>query len=231
VNSTNLFIDRLLANKNWDTQDPWLSAQSVQDSAWDGVPRPENNFSAEVGGNYKAQLPSATRILETIKHDSANLTCDGTGGSGIGVTPSGLLDAHGLPVSFVIPNDGTIEGRLAVVAALTALGRPYVFGAVGPNAFDCSGLTQWAWARAGVNLPHYTVDQWHAGTATAASSLVPGDLVLTPGADGTLSNPQHVGMFIGQGLVVEAPQTGDVVKVVTYASFVSAGISGLRHIG
>ena len=74
------------------------------------------------------------------------------------------------------------------------------------------------------------MDQWRFGIGTDASQLLPGDLVLTPGADGTLSDPQHVGMFIGHGLVVEAPQTGDVVKVVTFPSFVSDGLSGLRHI-
>jgi peptidoglycan DL-endopeptidase CwlO len=82
-----------------------------------------------------------------------------------------------------------------------------------------------------VSLPHYTVDQWHAGRPVDPATLTAGDLVLTPGADGTLANPQHVGMFIGSGLVVEAPQTGDVVKVVTYNSFVSDGLSGLRRIG
>jgi cell wall-associated NlpC family hydrolase len=85
------------------------------------------------------------------------------------------------------------------------------------------------WRRS-TDLPHYTVDEWHSGVATDESHLTPGDLVLTPGADGTLANPQHVGMYIGHGLVLEAPQTGDVVKVVTYQSFVSVGLSGLRHL-
>jgi cell wall-associated NlpC family hydrolase len=118
-----------------------------------------------------------------------------------------------------------------VLAALGVLGRPYVFGAAGPTVFDCSGLTMWAWAQAGVALPHYTVDQWHDGVATDPAHLAPGDLVLTPGSDGTVSDPQHVGLFLGDGLVVEAPQTGDVIRVVTYSSFVSAGLAGLRHIG
>ena len=65
--------------------------------------------------------------------------------------------------------------------------------------------------------------------ATTVSLLSPGDLVLTPGSDGTLASPGHVAMFIGRGLVVEAPHTGDVVKVVTYASLTSGGITGRRH--
>jgi cell wall-associated NlpC family hydrolase len=134
-----------------------------------------------------------------------------------------------LPAGYVIP-PASPAGKIAVQAALAELGRPYVFGAAGPVTFDCSGLMQWAWARASMELPHYTGDQWRAGVATTPTALLPGDLVLVPGSDGTLANPQHVGMFIGQGVVVEAPQTGDVVKVVTYESFVSGGLSGLRHI-
>jgi len=230
VTSANLFLDRLLAKPLWNKAKVWVVAQQVQASAYDGRPRPVNHFSDEYGGNYRAALKEATRVLNVIKHDSAKLSCEGTGGSGVGELPSGPLDAHGLPVNYVIPHNTTPQARTAVLAGITALGRPYVFGATGPNAFDCSGLTQWAWAQAGVDLPHYTVDQWHQGIVTDEHHLRAGDLVLTPGSDGTLSNPQHVGMFIGVGLVLEAPQTGDVVKVVTYQSFVSAGTSGLRHI-
>ena len=68
------------------------------------------------------------------------------------------------------------------------------------------------------------------GTATSESLLLPGDLVLTPGSDGTLASPGHVGMFIGRGLVVVAPHTGDVVKIVTCASLTSGGVSALRHV-
>jgi cell wall-associated NlpC family hydrolase len=117
-----------------------------------------------------------------------------------------------------------------VLAAIAELGKPYVFGSVGPDSFDCSGLMLWAWAKAGVTLPHYTGDQSQAGTATGEASLAAGDLVLTPGSDGTIANPQHVGMYLGAGLVIQAPQTGDVVKVVTYSSFVSGGLSALRHL-
>jgi cell wall-associated NlpC family hydrolase len=79
-------------------------------------------------------------------------------------------------------------------------------------------------------LPHYTVAQWHAGTLTDPADLVPGDLVLTPGSDGTVMNPQHVGMYLGDALIIEAPETGDVIRVVSYSSFVSGGLAGLRHI-
>src|ERR1035437_588928 len=87
-----------------------------------------------------------------------------------------------------------------------------------------------AWADGGHALSRTTYTQIYDGTPTAQTQLAPGDLVLTPGSDGTLTSPGHVGMFIGHGLVVEAPHTGDVVKVVTYTSLTSAGVSALRHI-
>jgi cell wall-associated NlpC family hydrolase len=230
VASTNLLLDRLLAMTGWRGSEPWTAAQHVQNSAYDGDPRPLNHFSTEYGGNYHAQLAEATGILNAIKADSAKLHCTGTGGSGTGQPPAGPTGPFGLPDDYTIPAGTSPASRAAVLAALAELGKPYVFGAIGPASFDCSGLTQWAWAKAGVSLPHYTGDQWQAGTATDVHALAAGDLVLTPGSDGTLANPQHVGMYIGEGLVVEAPQTGDVVKVVTFSSFVSDGLSGLRHL-
>jgi cell wall-associated NlpC family hydrolase len=231
VASTNLFMDRLVALTGSQSAEPWVDAQQVQVSAWDGHARPANDNSSVVGGNYETQVPEAARVLGIILRDTVAQDCSDSGGSNVGDPPTGPTTAFGLPVSYTLPPSASAAGQAAVLAALSVLGRPYVFGAAGPDAFDCSGLTAWAWARAGVSLPHYTVAQWHAGTATDPADLAPGDLVLTPGSDGTLSNPQHVGMFIGDGLVVEAPEAGDVIRVVTYSSFVSGGLAGLRHIG
>ncbi|WP_194291421.1 C40 family peptidase, partial [Cumulibacter manganitolerans] len=102
---------------------------------------------------------------------------------------------------------GTAQG--AVQAALSKLGSPYVWGAAGPNSFDCSGLTMWAYGQVGVSLPHSSSAQAAAGTTVPLSSLAPGDIVWMPG---------HVGMYIGNGQVVHAPTTGDVVKVVALSS-------------
>jgi len=229
--SANLLLDRLLSLNGWRGADPWTAAQAVQLSAYDGDPRPANHFSSEYGGNYRAQLVHARRIVNAVKADSAKSHCTGTGGSGVGQLPAGAVGPFGLPDSYTIPAGTTPAARAAVLAAVAELGKPYVFGAVGPDSFDCSGLMLWAWAKAGRTLPHYTGDESQAGTATDQQSLAAGDLVLTPGSDGTIANPQHVGMYLGAGLVIEAPQTGDVVKVVTYSSFVSDGLSALRHLG
>jgi cell wall-associated NlpC family hydrolase len=231
VASTNLFLDRLVALTDWQSAAPWVDAQHVQVSAWDGRARAANNYSSVVGGNYATQVPEAARVLGIILRDTVAQDCTDPGGSNVGDPPPGPTTAFGLPMSYTVPASASAAGRIAVLAALSVLGRPYVFGAAGPDAFDCSGLTAWAWARARVSLPHYTVAQWHAGGPTDPAHLTPGDLVLTPGSDGTVSDPQHVGMFLGDGLVVEAPQTGDVIRVVSYSSFVSGGLAGLRHIG
>jgi cell wall-associated NlpC family hydrolase len=102
---------------------------------------------------------------------------------------------------------GSGKAVQALRAALTKLGRPYVWGADGPSSFDCSGLTMWAYKQVGINLPHFTGAQWNAGTHVSRSELQPGDLVFF------YPDKHHMGMFIGNGKMVHAPQTGDVVKI------------------
>ncbi len=99
---------------------------------------------------------------------------------------------------------------VAVGAAMGKQGKPYVWGATGPNSFDCSGLMVWAYAQAGVSLPRTSQEQASVGTnvGTNIANAQPGDLVIYH------SDAHHVGMYIGNGLVVHAPHTGDVVKVM-----------------
>ncbi len=215
VASTNLFLDRLLSLPNWQTAPPWQVAQSVQVSAFSD------------GSNYRAQADRAISILNVVKADSAAVDC---GGSGIGQLPSGPVGQYGLRVDYRVPEGTSPAAVAAVTFALGELGKPYVFGANGPASYDCSSLMVAAWAAGGHALTRTTYTQMRDGTATSEPLLAPGDLVLIPGSDGTLASPGHVGMFIGRGLVVLAPRTGDVVKVVTYASLTSSGVSALRHI-
>jgi cell wall-associated NlpC family hydrolase len=97
----------------------------------------------------------------------------------------------------------------AVAAARSKLGSPYVWAASGPSTFDCSGLTMYAWAAAGVALPHSSSMQYSSGTKVSVSNLQPGDLVFYG------SPIHHVALYVGGGQVIHAPQTGDVVR---YAS-------------
>jgi cell wall-associated NlpC family hydrolase len=217
VVSTNLFLDRLLAVlPGWRSLAPWHAAQAVQASAFAD------------GSNYRANLGRATALLSDITQSAAQVDCDG---SGVGSPPEGPRGPHGLPVDYRLPATRSPRAATAVSFALGQLGKPYVWGAEGPAAYDCSGLMQAAWRSAGVPLTRTTYTQIHDGHETTPSMISPGDLVFIPGSGGTLASPGHVGMFIGRGLVVEAPKTGDVVKVVSFDSFVSGGLSQIRHIG
>jgi len=104
------------------------------------------------------------------------------------------------------PTDGSI-GAQAVAAAMQFLGTPYVWGGAAPGGFDCSGLTMYAYGQIGIGLAHYTGDQWNEGAHVPSDQLLPGDLVFFG------SDLHHVGMYIGGGQFIHAPQTGDVVKI------------------
>jgi cell wall-associated NlpC family hydrolase len=100
----------------------------------------------------------------------------------------------------------TQRAAAALSAAETKLGDPYVYGASGPSSFDCSGLTSWAYAQAGVSIPRTAESQASAGTRLTASQLKPGDLVIF------YSDYHHVGLYAGNGMVLHAPRTGENVK-------------------
>lgn len=109
----------------------------------------------------------------------------------------------------------------AVKKACSMIGRPYVWGANGPSSFDCSGLTQYAWAAAGVSLAHYTGDQYKETTYVSRANMQPGDLVFFYG------DRHHVGIYVGNGLMVHAPHSGDRVRMA-YISNMPISASGTR---
>jgi hypothetical protein len=211
--ATAMFVSRLLQVPGWRSDPPWLAAQTVQRSAFAD------------GRNYQANWPLSASLLAAVL---ANGNAPGGCGQGPAGGLAGPLSAHGLPTGYGIPA-GTPPGHAAAVAfALAQLGRPYVWGGAGPAAFDCSGLTEKAWAGAGVALRHYTVDQLHEGQPVAPSLAVPGDLVLVPGTDAPGPGlPGHVGIYLGDGLVVSAidPQMG--VAVQSWQAFTSGGLDAV----
>lgn len=105
----------------------------------------------------------------------------------------------------------------AVSFAYGAIGKPYVWGATGPSAFDCSGLTQAAWRAAGVSLPRTTYTQINAGRRVSRSELAPGDLVFF------YSGISHVGLYIGNGQMIHAPRPGAPVRVAPVDEMPFAG--------
>jgi cell wall-associated NlpC family hydrolase len=105
--------------------------------------------------------------------------------------------------------DGPASGRagVAVREAYRKLGSPYLWAASGPDRFDCSGLTMWVWAKAGVSLPHSSRAQYAGGRKVSRSDLQPGDLVFYG------SPIHHVGIYVGGAKMISAPHSGDVVKL------------------
>jgi cell wall-associated NlpC family hydrolase len=117
------------------------------------------------------------------------------------------------PISFGGTAGGSSAAQTAVKAAMAQLGKPYVYATAGPSTFDCSGLTMFAWAAAGVSIPHQSGAQFSLGTPVPADKLAPGDLVFF------YSDLHHVGLYIGNGMMVHAPTEGDVVKVTPINAF------------
>ena len=118
---------------------------------------------------------------------------------------------------ITIPTANTV-GAQALNQALAKRGDPYVWGAAGPGEFDCSGLVVWAFGQEGISLPHYTGDLWNSGVHVARADLEPGDLVFF------FADISHVGIYLGNGLMVDAPDFGEVVRVepVYWGAYVGA---------
>ena len=107
---------------------------------------------------------------------------------------------------------------MALAFAKKQLGKPYKFGAEGPNSYDCSGLAQASWAAAGVAIPRVTTTQFKFGTAIAKANLKPGDLVFFYGP-----SPSHVALYVGQGMVIHAPRPGKTVEYIKMSYMPYAG--------
>jgi cell wall-associated NlpC family hydrolase len=105
------------------------------------------------------------------------------------------------------------QGDIAANWALSQLGKPYLWGGAGPQAFDCSGLTMQAWAHAGVPLLHYTGYQWAEGPHVPLTQLQRGDLVFFATNTADPATIHHVGLYIGNGMMVDAPYTGAFIRI------------------
>lgn len=125
-----------------------------------------------------------------------------------------MRDALARGEQAVSPNATVLA---AIYAARTQLGKPYQWGATGPDSFDCSGLTQWAYARAGVALPRTSRQQWYAGTPVPIGLIAPGDLLFWATNTADPSTIHHVAIYLGfdrgQPLMLAAPHTGAFVRV------------------
>jgi len=104
---------------------------------------------------------------------------------------------------------GSGVAQTVLDAALSQRGKPYAYGAAGPDAYDCSGLVMWAFARAGISLPHSAAAQYGYGTHVPASALQPGDIVFYQEGGGI----GHNGIYAGNGMMIDANHSGGWVDV------------------
>jgi cell wall-associated NlpC family hydrolase/N-acetylmuramoyl-L-alanine amidase len=114
----------------------------------------------------------------------------------------------------------------AIDFARAQIGKPYLWGGTGPDAFDCSGLTMMAYRAAGIDVPRTADQQWLWGPRITPSQVQPGDLVFFAGADGTAKSPGHVGIVIGNDLMIDAPSAGLDVRIEPYAG---SGVIGFTR--
>jgi cell wall-associated NlpC family hydrolase len=192
------FYEHLVRVPGWQSLPLTVAAQAVQRSALPDA--------------YAKHEARASAIVAAF---TGGVVCDG----GAGLPPG---DVPELPPGFTLPPDTPGPVVVAVRWALGQLGTPYAFGGDCTAAHsgnpahqcDCSSLVQQAYRAAGYTLlPRLARHQARVGAPVGLSDLRPGDLIFIVGADGTRERPGHVGMAIGSGLVVHAPQTGDVVKI------------------
>ena len=163
--------------------------------------------AAELAARQRAdQIKRAESAARLAAANRAAATTPAAGAANPGRNRPSASTGTPAPVNIPIPPTSPAAG-IAVAEALRQLGKPYVFGTNGPDTFDCSGLTQWAWGHAGTSMPHYTVSQFSAFPHVPLDQLQPGDLVFFNVDLG------HMGMYIGNGNIVQAPRTGEVVKM------------------
>ena len=211
VYATEQFLGRLIALPGWASFAPAVAAQDVERS---GHPKA-----------YERWVQPATSLVAGLT--GAGQCSDGSAGSA-GATKA----LTSLPAGFSLPADTPAPVVTAIEYAVAQVGKPYVWGGTGPSGFDCSGLVMMAYRAAGISLPRTTYDQVYAGQPLYdTGSLVPGDLIFTEGSDpGAAGAPGHVGMYIGHGLVIDAPYTGRDVQLTPLAPWTSQIVAVRRII-
>ncbi len=170
-----------------------------------------NSLSTEIQGII-AQREAAQRAADAARAaEAGGILADASAGAGSADLSIGGSVGGGADYTASIPAPpSSSTGGSAASVALGQLGTPYVWGGGAPGGFDCSGLIAWAYAQVGISLPHYAAAQYAMGTPVPMDALEPGDLISFHGSG-------HIGMYIGSGQYVHAPQTGDFVKVSTLA--------------
>ena len=233
IRSTAAFLTRLTRVGGWQHGTVADDAQSVQRSGY-----PERYAAnASLGAALTALFwPTAVQAAEAGRTGPTSTRPICTGDQPGPPSAAGDLVAGTPTVPAGLIIEGSKRARIAVRFVLAQLGKPYQFGAAGPSAYDCSGLTMAGWAAAGIPLEHLAAAQASAGTPepTDLSQARSGDLVLIPGADGTPARPGHVGMIVGrvhgQLYLAQAPGYRDLPVELTEARQWAGDVVAVRHI-
>jgi cell wall-associated NlpC family hydrolase len=210
VYASTRFYEALVEVPGWQSLPIAAAAQAVQRSADPDA--------------YARWESLADSLVATFSGSADDCLAD----NGTGVPQSGTTL---LPAGFTLPTDTPQAVVTAIAYAAAQLGKPYIWGGTGPAGYDCSGLVMMAYHAAGISLPRTTFQQVDAGTPVYSDSqLEPGDLLFTPGADGTATDPGHVGMYIGSGLVIQAPQTGEDIEITPFSGYWQETTVAIRRI-
>ncbi|MEV7121229.1 C40 family peptidase [Kitasatospora griseola] len=229
VYASTKFYEALQRVSGWQSMTVTQAAQAVQRSGypdayakWEPLATAlQQAIAPLLAGADAGSSASPSPSAPSTAGPSAGGGCATAGGDGSGFGP---IPPGALPEGYTIPADAPPQVQTAIRWALGQLGTPYQWGGTCTDPHgsdpmgrcDCSSLMQMAYKAAGVTLTRTTYTQVGEGTAVSATALKPGDLLFTRG---TAAVPEHVGMFIGGGLVLHAPKTGDVIKVSTLASW------------
>ena len=153
----------------------------------------------------QALAHATSTVREILRADQAAAAA-----AGAASFDSALTGAGGTLGGSTPPN---ATAAAAIAAARSRIGDPYVWGATGPNSFDCSGLTQWSYHQAGINLPRTSREQWYAGPHPTLAQLEPGDLLFFALNTSDPATIHHVTIYLGDGMMIAAPHTGLNVQI------------------
>ena len=209
-----LSVDRRLLETRLDSLE---AARSRAQATGERLSEMRTQIEAKVAEQADELAELNRQVEAAARRERAREEARAEATQGAETAPAPQPSTGGIATPTVTAPNGNAQA--AVDAALSQVGKPYQWGAAGPDSYDCSGLTMWAWAHAGVSLPHSSAAQYGATSRVSQSDWQPGDLLFYG------SPIHHVGMYIGGGQMVEAPYTGASVRVVSpYRSdYVGAG--------